>query len=77
MSVYQCDGCDNDFPGSAPGSSFVVRGGTGKTNHFCSSACLRAWTNDQPAPTNPVPIVVLVMTATIVIHAILAFMFTP
>lgn len=44
MTIYICDSCGAETPGGARGTSFLVRP-DGKTDHFCSSACLRAYAN--------------------------------
>lgn len=49
MTVYQCDSCDGEHPGGAQGTCFLVLP-NGRTNHFCSRACLRAYVNSQPTP---------------------------
>ncbi len=52
MTVYQCDTCDGETPGGARGSTFLVHP-DGKTSHFCSGACLRAYVNGTAAPDGP------------------------
>jgi hypothetical protein len=44
VTIYRCDTCDGETPASAVGSSFLVLP-DGKTDHFCSQACLRAHVN--------------------------------
>lgn len=46
MTTYQCDTCTGEASGGAAGTSFLVNP-DGRTEHFCSQACLRAFVNRQ------------------------------
>jgi ribosomal protein L24E len=47
VSVYLCETCNCQFPGSAAGSVFLVNP-DGRTDHLCSQACLRVFVNRRP-----------------------------
>lgn len=72
MTTYQCDTCDGEAPGGSAGTAFLVMP-SGKTNHFCSNACLRAFVNNAPQQISHRVIIGAIMLATLIGHAVIAF----
>ena len=69
MTIYECDACTREFPGGCKGSSFLVLP-DGKTSHFCSGACIRAYVHKLRLP-NVSRIVALAFTAGVVAATII------
>lgn len=74
MTTYQCDSCREEMPGGAVGTSFLVRGSNGRTDHFCSNACLTAYVNTHNAETLLTGRVIIgaICVATLFAHLIIA-----
>lgn len=74
MTVYQCDSCGEQMPGGAAGTSFLVRGMTGRTDHFCSNACLAAFVNTHNSKTRLTGRVIIgaICIATLAVHTLIA-----
>jgi hypothetical protein len=74
MTVFLCDSCSRQFPGGSEGSTFLVRP-NGRTDHFCSNACLRAFTNGLPR-TNVRRLVAIAFVAGAIMETVLQRLFT-
>ena len=59
MTTYICRECDEEFPASQIGSCFILAY-DGRRCHLCSSACLRAYANNQPLVKNPIALISLI-----------------
>lgn len=59
MTTYMCWECGEEFAAGQPGASFVLAH-DGQRSHLCSSACLRAYANNQPIAKNPIALISLI-----------------